>query len=217
MEGAGGSCSCATRLARSWTPNCALLAYHPRLKQSCEALCLELLATVSPGPIKRKSTWLFSQERCFAGFTAETQAPIMMAHQTKLSPTACTAVLQFGHEACDAFLRNRCKLPESHLNVYRSNDIGDGQLPGRARSAAVSKRPVPSPAATQSGSLASNGPDRPSASTYLRSDGYSLVEARGTRDNQHDQGDRTGPDGMNVCAGLSARNEMGFGDVRPRL
>ena len=65
----------------------------------------------------------------------------MLAHQTKLSPTACTAALRFGHEACDAFFRyNRRKLPESHLNVYRSNDIGDGQLPGRARSAAVSKR-----------------------------------------------------------------------------
>ena len=48
----------------------------------------------------------------------------MMAHQTKLSPTACTAALRFGHEACDALLRsNGCKLPESHLNVYRSNDI----------------------------------------------------------------------------------------------
>jgi hypothetical protein len=69
----------------------------------------------------------------------------MMGYQTKLSPTACTAVLQFGHEACDAFLRsNECKLPESHLNVYRSNDVGDGQLPGRARSAALSKRPEPS-------------------------------------------------------------------------
>src|SRR3984893_7786564 len=39
-------------------------------------------------------------------------------------PTACTAALRFVHEACDAFLRaNGCKLPESHLNVYRSNDI----------------------------------------------------------------------------------------------
>jgi hypothetical protein len=145
MEGTGGSCSCAAARAQEPDTNCALLAYHPRLNQSCEALCLELLATVSPGPIRRKSTWLFSQERCFAGFAAETQAPIMMAHQTKLSPTACTAVLQFGHEACDALLRsNGCKLPESHLNIYRSNDVGDGQLPGRARSTAGVEHPDPS-------------------------------------------------------------------------
>src|SRR3984893_230666 len=82
-------------------------------------LCHELLVTLSPAPIKRKNTRSFWQRRCFAGFAAETQAPIMMAHQTKLSPTACTAALRFG-----ALLRsNGCKLPASHLNVYRSNDI----------------------------------------------------------------------------------------------
>jgi hypothetical protein len=140
MEGTGGSWSCSTgsRAARHQTaPYWPII---PGQTKAARALCLELLATLSPRPIKRKSTWSFSQERCFAGFAAETQAPIMLAHQTKLSPTACAAVLQSGHEACDAFLRsNECKLPESHLNVYRSNDIGDGhgQLPGRARSAGV--------------------------------------------------------------------------------
>ena len=52
----------------------------------------------------------FSQERRFARLAAETQAPIMMADKTKLSPTACTAVFQLGHEA----------LPSSHSKPLSS-------------------------------------------------------------------------------------------------
>jgi hypothetical protein len=41
----------------------------------------------------------FDGEVVFARFTAETQTPIVVADKTKLSATACTAVLQLGHEA----------------------------------------------------------------------------------------------------------------------
>src|ERR1700730_16341448 len=137
-------------------------------------LCHELLVTLSPAPIKRKNTRSFWQRRCFAGFAAETQAPIMMAHQTKLSPTACTAVLQFGHEACDAFLRsNGCKLPESRLKVYRSNDIAQATAssPGRPARRRLSR--LPEPSGNASGfvpSMVEVWPDRPNANTSLRSD-----------------------------------------------
>ena len=40
----------------------------------------------------------FRKEIVLAGFSAETQAPMVVVDETKLSPTVCTAVFQLGHE-----------------------------------------------------------------------------------------------------------------------
>ena len=45
----------------------------------------------------------FRKEIVLAGFSAETQAPMVVVDETKLSPTVCTAVLQVGHETLHRF------------------------------------------------------------------------------------------------------------------
>jgi len=45
----------------------------------------------------------FRKEIVLAGFSAETQAPMVVVDETKLSPTVCTAVFQLGHETLHRF------------------------------------------------------------------------------------------------------------------
>jgi hypothetical protein len=70
------------------------------------------------------------QEGCFAGFAAKAQAPMVMADEPKLSPTAWTAVFQFSHEATSdleirraVFTDGGANCRKSNLKVHISNDL----------------------------------------------------------------------------------------------
>jgi hypothetical protein len=45
----------------------------------------------------------FRKEIILAGFSAETQAPMVVVDETKLSPAVCAAVLQLSHETLRRF------------------------------------------------------------------------------------------------------------------
>ena len=45
----------------------------------------------------------FRKEIVLTGFSAESQAPMVVVDETKLSPTVCAAVLQLAHETLHRF------------------------------------------------------------------------------------------------------------------
>jgi hypothetical protein len=63
----------------------------------------------------------FRKEVVLAGFAAEAQAPMMMADQTKLSPTVCTAVLQLGHEVLPSIWNPLARLTRSATVAARAS------------------------------------------------------------------------------------------------
>jgi hypothetical protein len=85
--------------------HCALLAYHLRLHQRLRGvLCLELLSTLSPGPIKSQEHFVVFAGKMVCRPCSRNAGANDDGTPGQAFPTACTAVLQFDHEACDAEL-----------------------------------------------------------------------------------------------------------------